>query len=451
MKAACVLVCCLFACGPSNGGDDVMGDDGGPGSDGSGNGKLIATGGVSNAPLGGTLHVFAVEANSSTPIANAAVQVGTLSGKTDATGLATFTDASLTGKANITVSATGHAAATWVGVTGANVTVPLETTPHNVPTATATGTITGFKNLPSPSFGHYNLGVVLYSFLDDPTAPENSIVQPTTSGAPNDVCVDSNGGGNCTWSLATRIGAQVHFAVILDGDSKLTASDTSDDTYTLIGYAAGSVVTMTAGQQMAGEALTMVPASQNFAVTFPPAPGGLGTTIAIPELQLDGGAGRIVFPVPAVNPGHTSIKVMAPTGNLAGHYEVVALATPNATATAPYATAFVHNVTTSATVPAWFTQPTALTAGATFSFTGTGAFVTAQISRSKQPLWDITILDGSTSFTLPTVTPDPIGAGMTNFGINLADAPGFDAGNFDVASATASLARVAGAQTSFTR
>ena len=124
MRAACVLVCCLFACGPS-GGDDVMGDDGGPGSDGSGNGKLIATGGVSNAPLGGTLHVFAVETNSSTPIANAAVQVGSLTGTTDASGLASFNDASLTGKVNITVSATGHAAATWVGVTGANVTVPL--------------------------------------------------------------------------------------------------------------------------------------------------------------------------------------------------------------------------------------------------------------------------------------------------------------------------------------
>ncbi|MEO8841166.1 MAG: hypothetical protein ABI591_03260 [Kofleriaceae bacterium] len=450
MKAAIVLVC-LMACGPSNG-DDVMGD-GGPGSDGSGNGKLIATGGVSNAPLGGTLHVFAVENNSATPIANAAVQVGTLTGKTDASGLATFNDASLTGKVTITVSAPGHAAATWVGVTGANVTVPLETTPRNVPTATVTGTITGFDSLGAIPLGHYHLGVVLYSFLNDPSAPENSLVQPTVSGAPADACVDSSSGGtgSCSWSLVTRIGPQVHFALILDGDSKFTASDTSDDTYTLIGYAAGSTVTMATGQTMAGEALTMVPASQNFAVTFPPAPGGLGTTIAIPELELDGGAGRIVFPVPAVNPGHTSTKVITPTGNLAGHYEVVALATPNATATTPYATAFVHNVTTSAAVPAWLAQPTALAAGATFSFTGTGAYVTAQISRAKQPLWDITILDGSTSFTLPTVTPDPIGSGMTNFGVNLADAPGFDAGSFDVASATASLVRVAGAQTSFTR
>ena len=234
MRAAW-LVMCLVACGPSNGDDG--GGDGGTGSDGSGNGKLIATGGVSNAPLGGKLHVFAVETNSSTPIANAAVQVGSLSGTTDASGLASFDDASLTGKVNITVSATGHAAATWVGVTGANVTIPLEATPRNIPTAKATGTITGFSGLPSPSFGHYNLGIVLYSFLDDPSAPENSLVQPLVSGAPADACVDSSGGGNCSWSLVTRIGTQVHFAVILDGDAHLTANDTSDDTYTLIGYA----------------------------------------------------------------------------------------------------------------------------------------------------------------------------------------------------------------------
>lgn len=452
MKTACVLLVCLIACGPSNG-DDVLGDDGGPGSDGSGNGKLIPTGGVSNAPLGGTLHVFAVENNSSTPIANAAVHVGTLTATTDASGLATFSDASLTDKVTITVSASGHAASTWIGVTGANVTVPLEATPRSLATATATGTITGFNNLGPIPFGHYHLGVVLYSFLNDPSAPENSLVQPTVSGAPADACVDSSSGGTgtCSWSLLTRVGPQVHFAVILDGDAHLTASDTSDDTYTLIGYAAGSVVTMTAGQQMTGEALTMVPASQSFAVTFPAAPAGLGTTIAIPELELDGGAGRIVFPVPTLDPGHNSTMVIAPTGTFAGHYEVVALATPNATTTTPYATAFVHDITTSATVPAWLARPTALTAGSTLSYAGTGAYVTAQLSRSKQPLWDFTILDGSTSFTLPTIAPDPIGSGMTSFGVNLADAPGFDAGHFDVASATASLARVAGAQTSFTR
>lgn len=92
-----------------------------------------------------------------------------------------------------------------------------------------------------------------------------------------------------------------------------------------------------------------------------------------------------------------------------------------------------------------------MTGGSTFSFTGTGAYATAQISRQKQPLWDVTILDGSTSFTLPTLSPDPIGSGAADFAVNLTDAAGFQATAFDVATATKSLARVAGAQTSFTR
>jgi len=195
----------------------------------------------------------------------------------------------------------------------------------------------------------------------------------------------------------------------------------------------------------------MVTGTQPLAVTFPAAPQGLPTTIAIPELALDNGAGRIVFPLPAVTPAHGSASVLAPTGTYAGHYELVALATPNATATSPYATAFVHDVAASATVPAWLAAPTGVQAGASFSFAASGAaFATAQIQRAKQPAWDLTILDGSTSFSLPALSPDPLGSGSFTFAVNTADAPGFDAKQFDVATATKSLARVAGAQATFT-
>ena len=446
-KLACILVC-LFACSGSGGGG---GDGGGGDDDGSSGGKLIPTGGVSDAPLVGTIHVYAVESGGATPIANASVHVGTLGGVTDSGGLLTLTDASLTGKVTVTVTASGHAAATWIGVTGSNVTVPLETSPRAIPTAKASGTIAGWNSLPSLSFGHYHLAVILYSFLDDPSAPENSLVQPTVNNAPADTCIDSTGDTACAWSLVTRIGQQIHTAVILDGDSKLTANDASDDTYTLIGYAAGSEMTMTANQNLMGESLAMVPASTQLAFTFPPTTGGLGTTLAIPELQLDSGAGRIVMPLPTVNPGHATDKLIAATGSFAGHYEVVALATPSGTATTPFSTGFVHNASGTATIPSWLVVPTAVTGGTTFMFGGTSPFVTAQVSRTKQPLWDVTILDGSTSFTLPTITPDPIGAGAADFAVTLTDAPSFDPGHFDVGSTTVGLARAAGAQASFTR
>src|SRR5262249_22551653 len=103
------LVVFLVACGGSNMmGGDHMGGSSVPR-------KLIATGGVSDAPLGGELHVYVVEQSSSTPIANAAVRVETstpLTGMTDATGLASFTDGGLTNKVTVTATAPGHAAAT---------------------------------------------------------------------------------------------------------------------------------------------------------------------------------------------------------------------------------------------------------------------------------------------------------------------------------------------------
>lgn len=453
MKSAWILVC-LIGCGGTMGGGGGGGDDDDDTGPNMVDPHLIATGGVANSPLGGQLHVYAVEANSSTPIANAAVTVGTLTGTTDATGLATFNDASLSGKATVTVTATGHAASTWIGVAGANVTIPLEVTPKSIPTAHASGSIQGWGNGNlSPALGNYMLAVVLYSFLDDPTAPENGITQPLRGdNTPMDSCIVYFGSSsNCSWQLTTRTGPQVHTAIIVEGDPQGTNSDTSDDTYTVRGFAYGQMMSLTAGQQVSNEVLQVMPANQALSVSFPAAPAGLGTTIAIPELQLDSGAGRVVFPLPPLKPGSTSSKVLAPTGAFAGHYELVALATPNATASMPYATSFVHDVSASATVPAWLGQPTAVTGGSTFSFTGTGAYVTAQISRQKQPLWDVTILDGSTSFTLPTLSPDPIGSGAADFAVNLTDAAGFQASAFDVATATKSLARVAGAQTSFTR
>jgi len=440
-----VLVIVLAACGGGMGpGDDVPPNHVTP--------MLIATGGVADAPLSGELHVYAVETGTSTPISGATIRVETatpLTGQTDATGLASFTDGALSGAVTITATAPGHAATTWIGAAGANVTLPLDKTPRTIPTAHVTGTIAGWNNLSNPPLGKYNLGVILYSFLDDPAAPENSIAQPMNGTTPLNTCINTGLSNTCSFEMNARIGKQIHTAVIVQGDPHGTNNDTSDDTYTLIGYAAGSVMTLTDGQQVTNESLAMVTTTTPLTITFPAAPAGLPSTIAIPELALDGDAGRIVFPLPTVSPSHTSATVLAPTGTFAGHYELVALATPSITATSPYATSFTHDVSGSATIPAWLAAPTAVQAGATFSFTAPGAtFVSAQIIRGTQPLWNITILDGTSSFSLPTLTPDPIGAGSATFSVNAADAPGFDAKHFNVASSTGALARVAGAQAS---
>jgi len=155
------LLAVVAACGGSNGGG---GDDGGGVTP-----KLIAGGGVADAPIAGTMHVHVVEVDTATPIAGASVLVGGTTVKTNAAGLATF---SVTGDQTVTATASGHAATTWIGVAGANVTLPLDPSSRTIPTAHVTGTIAGWNSLPSPSFATTRSAWCCTRFLDDPARSE---------------------------------------------------------------------------------------------------------------------------------------------------------------------------------------------------------------------------------------------------------------------------------------
>jgi hypothetical protein len=435
-----VLIVLVAACGGSSGGG---GDDDPSGADP----KVVAGGGVTSGPLSGTLHVHVVEVDSATPIAGATVLVGGTTQMTSAAGLATFTG--LDTPQTVTATATGHAATTWVGVDGANVTLPLDPSQRTIPTARVTGTIAGWNNLPAPPFGKYTLGLVLYSFLDDPAAPENTIAQPLNGTTPLNTCINTGLSNSCSWQMNTRVGLQIHSAVIVEGDPHGTNNDTSDDTYKLVGYAVGQPMTLAAGQQVTNESLAMHSGTVSLSATFPAAAPGLGRVLAIPELAV-GDAGRLVFPLPGLSPGMTTATVPSPTGALAGTYELVALATPSATATTPFSTAFVHDVSGTATIPTWLAPPS-ISAGTTVSVTGGGNFHTAQLTRGGATLWNITVLDGTTQVALPAITPDPLGAGPADLAVSAAEAPGFDPTSFDVPATKRALIRAAGAKATFTR
>jgi hypothetical protein len=436
MKTA-ILIVVLAAC---TGGDDEGPTNVDP--------KLISGGGVGDGPLNGTLHVHVVEVDSATPIAGATVTVGDTTVTTDAAGLATFTG--VTDPQTVSATAAGHAATTWIGVDGGNVTLPLDPTRRMIPTARVSGTIAGWNGLPAPPFGKYTLGLVLYSFLDDPSAPENSIAQPMNGATPLNTCINTGLMNSCAWQLNARIGKQVHSAVIVEGDPQGTNNDISDDTYTLIGYAVGQPMTLTAGQQVMNESLAMVTtATTTLIVNFPAAPAGLGHVIAIPELAL-GDSGRLVFPLPPVNATNKTATVPMPTGALAGKYEIVALATPSATTTTPYSTAFVHDVSGYATIPTMLAAPPA-PSGGKLMMSGSGNFHTAQLTRSGDTLWNIAVLDGSTTISLPALTPDPLGSGAADVAITAADAPSFNAKSFDVPAVRREMTRAAGAKGTFTR
>jgi len=416
---------------------------------------LVPGGGVTGAAIAGKLNVFVIAAETGDPLAGVQVQIGdSLTGNTNTEGLVTFDDAGLTGAQTVTATAAGRVASTWIGVIGSSATLPLELVA--TPSAQVTGTIAGWDSLPGPALGNYNLGVVLYSFTDDVGAPENHLAQPMNGTTPANTCIKSALSSSCAWQMNARTGRQIHFAVIVEGDPHGTNNDPSDDTYTLKGYAIGTSMTLTSGQQVANESLTVVADNLRAPMTvgFPAAPGGLGDVLAIPMLDL-GGDGRIAFPLPSITPAAATLQVLNPTGQFAGTYDLVGLATPPGAAAVPYSTGFARGAAVNATaqLPAWFAPPTQVTAASgTFSFSGAdGAQLrNATFSRGTTRLWTVSLLDQSSSFTLPAVPSNPLGTGTATLEITAADLAEFDAGHFAVPSLAAALRRASGAQTTFT-
>jgi hypothetical protein len=423
---------------------------------------LIAGGGVADAPIGGELNVHVIDARSGAPIAGAAVRLGdaaatsVLSGTTDASGLVVLTSATLAGAQTVTASAAAHAAATWIGVRGANVTLPLA--PGGPPaSATVTGTISGWSSLPAPAgFNDYNLAIVLYSFLEDLNAPENSIAQPVANNTPTNNCLRTVISDSCAWKMNTRVGQQLHYAVIVRGNTHGTNNDTSDDTFTLLGYAAGAAVSMNAGQSMTGEALTMVSAGAltGLQVTFASAPGGLGDVVAIPMLDL-GALGRVVIPLPQVTPA--SASAMLPSGGVfaGGVTQVLGSATPPGAANAPFSIAFARSASGGTAAPGAFpAPPTGISAGGnhyafspvagaslhTLNLTSTGAVVT---------YWNVVVLDDTTSFNLPALAVDPLPTGTLELHVSGTQVDGFDRGAFDMPTVTSRFTHAAGDQVTF--
>ncbi len=427
--------------------------------------KLIAGGGVDDAPVGGELNVHVIDARTGVAIAGAAVRVGgasataPITGTTSAAGLVELTDAALSGKQTVTASAAGYAPATWIGVNGANVTLPLAPT-SAVPQATVAGTITGWGTLPGVSLGQadeYNLAVVLYTFLDDLNAPENQIPPPMDGASPANICLKTAVADDCSWRMNARTGAQLHYAVIVRGNTNGTNEDLSDDTYTLLGYAVGTPTTLAAGQNVASEALALVSAGAmtGLQVTFASAPGGLGEVVAIPMLDL-AASGRVVLPLPAVTPAAASAMVPAAQGAFGGGVlEVVAIASPPGADEFPFSTTFARQVAGgTAALGAFPAPPTGLAAASgTYSFSavaGASLHFATFSGADGRSRWNVVVLDGTTSFTLPALSPDPLPSGALELQISGSEVPGFNKEDFTIPAVTSAFTRASGDAVTFT-
>ncbi len=277
---------------------------------------FIAGGGVSSGNDSGVLSVYVTDEDLGAPVQGASVEVApsqaatsldakTCHALTDSTGLATFDGAScpsITGRVTLTASVAGYAPSTWVGVRGANLTIPIRAASRpEPPTATVSGTIDLWEALPLASANHQLLGIVVASrparLGDAPDIRQGTrtidvLGGSTTVVVPANVCVRTAVVDDCHWQLQTRAGTQAHFAVIVDQDTNGTA-DPLDDINTVVAWAVKTSIAPQAGTVSTGEVLKLMGDDQmtDLSAVFPPLPPDMANLTAFPIFDL-GPAGR---------------------------------------------------------------------------------------------------------------------------------------------------------------
>jgi hypothetical protein len=459
LRAGLCLVCATLMGLGGCGGDEVNNPD--P--------RIIAGGGVGDGAIKGALHVYVVDADSGNPVAGAQVRVGDaadtapLVGTTDSAGLASFKDGKLKGPQTITATATGHVAGTWIGADGANVTIPLEAPQAGAPaTAKASGTIQGWDTRPAPEADHLTLAYVGYSYTEQLDAPENSIAQGTVTVAgidlPANICLKVANQSACSWQLNTRTGKQVHWAVVIDVDTNGTLTDRSDDTYTVIDYAFLLDQNLAADQESTGEVLVPVGSSglTNATVAFQAAPTNLTNVVGLPLIKM-GDSGTVALAFAPFGPDTLTQPVPALTGPLANaSYDFVARAQADANTQFPSSTILKRAVALGAAIDfgAWLSPPTSFSAtGGNYSFSPSpeADLHTVRFLQSGTTVWNVGLLDGRTSFTLPSLSSDPLPAGELQMRVEALKVPSFDATDFSVEALTDSATQLASGQLAFTR
>jgi len=220
----------------------------------------------------------------------------------------------------------------------------------------------------------------------------------------------------------------------------LGTADLADDVTTLITYGLETGFDLGSGDQPDGVLLSIIDPADlvDVAVTLPSAPTGLDQVQVFPYVDL-GDEGSLVFSLPAITPATPSAALPAIEALVAGaSYELRAVAEPSDGdgVGVEGTVAFLRASTLgdSLTFSDWLPRPTGVSAAeGVYQFTPVaGASLhSAQVEDSDgNPVWHVLLLDGRTSFSLPTVTPDPFPTGDATLFVSASVFPDFDPMDF---------------------
>ncbi len=425
----------------------ACGNDSTPSVDGaSGNhppARVIAGGGIGDGAIDGVVNLYVIDDDSRTPIANAEVRVGTVSGTTDATGL--FVAEDVVGPQDVVVKASGHRSEMWVGANGANMTFNLEVANTGTPNkANLSGTITGWTGL-TVAAGHAKLAVIAYSSTDDFGDPANEIAQTTDN---QNVCITTIPTDPCNFVITTRTGKVALIAAIFDRDLKGTPTNPADDTQVLIGWASRQGITVADAANQTGQDLGLVPVGmqQTVTVDFGSPPASLPTVAALVGIDL-GADG--VFQLPLfVTPTAATLPAPKPAA-FAGSagYRLTGIANNGSGENVAQSIVLRRDLAgPTLSAGSWLAPPT----GVSLTRTGgswtnaSGATVHSfEIKQGGTAILNLTVFDSTrTQVTLPDLISLP--SGSLSAALNAIAADDFDVTNFSLDAERTKLNRVAG-------
>lgn len=372
--------------------------------------RLIPGGGIGDGAIDGVVNLYVIDDATREPIEGATVRVGELDGTTDATGL--FVADGVVGPQTVIVKAPGMRSEMWIGANGANMTVALQTQTEPTPTkANVSGSITGFDTITVPA-GHNKTAVISYSHDDKLGDAANNI---ETLGNGN-ICSTAMPTGGCTFTVTTRTGSVALLAAIYDHDLKNTPLDGSDDTFTLIGWAAKTGLVVQNGVDQTGVALSLVAVADlgNVTVAFGSPPSGMPNVAAIVGIEL-GAAGTLQLLPQFLTPTTTSTLAPKLDAFPGSTYRLTALANNGETATSAASIKLLRGQTSmSLDAGTWLGLPSSLTVsrtGATWTPVDGALLHGVEYEHADETkLLSVTVFDGSTSFSLPDILALPSGS-----------------------------------------
>lgn len=421
LSFACVLSAALAACG--GGGNDVT-----P--------TLIEGGGIADPGIDGEVNVFVIDERTDEPIEGAAVHVGDQEVETDADGLAVFADVS--GPQDVTVVAGGYVTSTWIGVDGANVTMPIaeQDPPTDVPQGTVEGTIAGWDTMAPPA-QRALVALVGYSQNHEDGDPANEIA---TTGETN-LCVKLADEA-CNYQVATRTGQMAIFAYIGDVDAQQNLD--------LTGFAYATGVVVDDGETVTDVELTVADAGDlvNVDLNPPAAPAGTSRTQLLIEMDL-GDDGRLLLPQT------DELRVPVPDASLfaGSSYGVLVIADTEDVDQGEGSAAIVRGLSSLGSVdfPELLPLPGAVSSnGETFGFEpvdGATFHVFSIAEADGTEHWNVAILDDTREVELHEHVALP--AGELTFTVEAIEIPGLDVRDFELEAAVDTLARVSTADVTF--